>query len=127
MKRRLAIVTIFVFLTLRAPYFALAHANLIRSSIKNGQVFKPGHTPKTVRSYFAEDLDPKGSWMAVFEGQADHGLVTRKERSRINFADPKEMTLSLPKLGREKYYLLWYTRSAVDGDIAAGVVYFQVK
>jgi methionine-rich copper-binding protein CopC len=104
-----------------------AHANLVRCSIKNNQVFHVGHTPTSVQAYFAEDLDPKSSWIAVFEGQADHGLVTEKRHSAVNYKNPKEMTLSLPRLGKERYYLIWYTRSTDDGHDAAGIVYFQVK
>jgi methionine-rich copper-binding protein CopC len=104
-----------------------AHASLTRCSIKNNQVFHVGHAPKIVTAIFAEDLVPKKSWMAVFEGQADHGLVTEIQKSVVNFKDPKEMTLKLPKLGKEKYYLIWYTQSAADGHFAAGIVYFQVK
>lgn len=65
--------------------------------------------------------------MAVFEGAADHGLVNEKTHSVVNFRNPKEMTLTLPRLQPEKYYLIWYTRSAVDGHYAAGIVYFRVK
>jgi methionine-rich copper-binding protein CopC len=106
-----------------------AHASLTSCSIKNNQVFKVGHTPKMITAFFAEDLDPNRnrSWMAVFEGQADHGLVTEKQQSVVNYKNPKEMTLQLPKLGKEKYYLIWYTHSAADGHYAAGIVYFQVK
>src|SRR5947209_17048057 len=81
---------------------ALAHANLIRSTIKNNQVLKAGHTPKQVVGTFAEELDPKASssWMKVFEGEADHGLVTEKRHSTVNFKNPKQMTLPLPKLDK---------------------------
>jgi methionine-rich copper-binding protein CopC len=104
-----------------------AHANLVRCSIGNNQVFRVGHTPTSVQAYFAEDLNPKNSWIAVFEGEADHGLVTEKEHSMPNYKNPKELTLKLPKLGKEKYYLMWYTQSADDGHFAAGLVNFQVK
>lgn len=104
---------------------ASAHASLVSCSIKNGQTFKVGHAPSTVVGTFAENLD-KGSWMAIFEGQADHGLVTEKQHSVVNFKNPKQMILKLPKLGKEKYYLIWYTHSADDGHFAAGIVYFQV-
>jgi methionine-rich copper-binding protein CopC len=106
-----------------------AHANLVRCSIKNNQVFRAGHTPSQITAFFAEELDPKPArtWMAVFEGQADHGLVTEKQHSVVNFKNPNEMTLKLPKLGKEKYYLIWYTHSALDNHDAAGIVYFQVK
>ena len=106
---------------------ASAHANLLRSNIKNNQVFRVGHAPKMITAFFAEDLDPKQSWMAVFEGVADHGLVTEKQRSVVNFKNPHEMTLRLPKLDRDKYYLIWYTHSTDDNHYAAGIVYFSVK
>lgn len=107
---------------------AQAHANLLKSSIKNNQIFHVGHTPTVVTGTFAELLDPSRSWMAVFEGVGDHGLVTEKQKSRVNFNNPKQMILKLPRtLTREKYYLIWYTRSEADGHLAAGIVYFQVK
>ncbi len=104
-----------------------AHASLVSATIKPGQVFQAGHTPKMVRAFFAEPLDPAKSWIAVFENQADHGLVTDKQHSVVNFKNPKEMDLPLPKIEKGKYYLLWYTHSAADGHFAAGVRYFQVK
>ena len=106
---------------------ALAHANLLRSNIKNYQVFRLGHAPRMITAFFAEELDPKPSWMAVFEGEADHGLVNERQHSVVNFKNPKEMTLRLPKLDRGKFYLIWYTRSTEDNHYAAGVIYFSVK
>jgi methionine-rich copper-binding protein CopC len=109
---------------------ALAHAGLVHCSITNNQVFRYGHTPSKITAFFAEELNPAPSktWMAVFEGQADHGLVTENQHSTVPYRNPREMTLPLPrKLGREKYYLIWYTRSAIDDHTAAGIVYFRVK
>ncbi|MBV9281188.1 MAG: copper resistance protein CopC [Chloroflexi bacterium] len=103
-----------------------AHASLQTCSIKNNQVFHAVGAPHMVTATFAEPLDPKFSWMKVFEGQADHGLVTEKQNSVVSFKNPKVMTLKLPKLQPEKYYLIWYTHSAADGHFAAGIVYFQV-
>lgn len=103
-----------------------AHANLLHSNIKNNEVFSVGHTPKMVTAFFAEDLESP-SWMAIFEGVADHGLVTEKQHSHVNFKNPKEMILPLPSLAKDKYYLIWYTHSADDGHYAAGILYFQVK
>jgi methionine-rich copper-binding protein CopC len=102
-----------------------AHASLTSCSIKNNQVFTQATAPKTIKAFFAEPLDPSKSWINVFEGQADHGLVNDKAKSVV--AGPKEMTLKLPKLQKEKYYMIWYTHSAADGHFAAGIVYFTVK
>jgi methionine-rich copper-binding protein CopC len=103
-----------------------AHANLLHSNIKNNQILHVGQVPRQITGTFAEPLDPKQSWMAVFEGVADHGLVTEKQHSVVNYKNPKQMTLKLPKLDPDKYYLIWYTHSAADGHYAAGILYFQV-
>jgi len=125
--RTLAAASAALLLMVAGNGIASAHANLVRCSIKNNQIFQVGHTPSRITGYFAEELDPAKSWMAVFEGQADHGLVTEKQHSVVNYQNPKEMTLNLPRLGKEKYYLIWYTHSTTDGHYAAGIVYFQVK
>ena len=104
---------------------ASAHASLTTCSIKNYEVFTVKTAPKTIKAFFAEPLDPAKSWINVYEGQADHGLVNDKTHSQV--AGPKELTLKLPKLGKEKYYMIWYTHSAADGHFAAGIVYFTVK
>ncbi len=106
---------------------ALAHANLVKCNIKNYQVFHTAHAPHHIVGKFAEELDPAKSWMAVFEGVADHGLITDKTKSVVSFKNPKMMTLKLPKLLPDKYYMIWYTHSAQDGHYAAGIVYFSVK
>lgn len=103
-----------------------AHASLVRCSIKNGQVFKVGHTPSMVKAFFAEELTPSQSWITVYEGQADHGQV-EKQHWAVNYQNPKEIDLTLPKLIKEKYYLIWHNQSSVDQHFAAGIVYFQVK
>jgi methionine-rich copper-binding protein CopC len=106
---------------------ASAHANLVGCNIKNYQVFHVAHAPHHIVATFAEELDPAKSWMAVFEGVADHGLVTDKTKSVVSFSHPKVMTLKLPRLIPDKYYMIWYTHSAQDGHYAAGIVYFSVR
>lgn len=106
---------------------ASAHASLQKCNVKNNQLFRVGHTPAQIVGTFAEDLVPKESFMQVFEGINDHGLVTETQHSRVNFQNPKQMILPLPKhLPVDKYYLIWYTHSAVDKHFAAGIVYFSV-
>jgi methionine-rich copper-binding protein CopC len=104
----------------------MAHASLTHANIKNGAVFHVRTAPKTLQAFFAENLNPKQSWVNVFGGVADHGLVNEKTRSIVNFKNPKEMILQLPKPQPEKYYFVWYTHSEDDGHFAAGVVYFTV-
>jgi len=50
-----------------------------------------------------------------------------KQHWAVNYQNPKEIDLTLPKLIKEKYYLIWHTQSSVDQHFAAGIVYFQVK
>lgn len=131
MFRRLAAFCAAVMLVLCASSSAaLAHASLSSCSIRNGETLHARHLPASIKATFAEPLDArKGhSFMQVFEGQGDHGLVTEKQRSIVNFRNPKVMTLPLPKhMPKGTYYLLWYTRSAIDGHYAAGLVHFRVK
>ncbi|MGH2441746.1 MAG: copper resistance protein CopC [Chloroflexota bacterium] len=122
-----AFATALLLTTQIGPGHALAHANLLHSNIKNNEILRAGHTPKLITARFAEQLDPGKSWMAVFEGVADHGLVTERTRSKVLFQHPTRMILKLPKLRKERYYLIWYTKSAIDGHYAAGIVYFQVR
>src|SRR5947209_731930 len=120
----LAVVTLLAVL----PGVASAHANLTSCSIKNGQVFTLAHAPHSISARFAEELTPNGkSWMSVFEGDGDHGLVNERTVSVVNFKNPKQMTLKLPTLHAGPYYLVWYTTSAIDGHKAAGTVNFTVK
>lgn len=115
-----------LFFGLSSTPAALAHASLTRANIKNGAVYHVNTAPKVLQAFFAENLDPQKSWINVFEGVADHGLVNEKTKSVVNFKNPKEMTLQLPKLLPDKYYFVWYTHSEDDGHYAAGVVYFSV-
>src|SRR5947209_14784484 len=120
----LAVVTLLAVL----PGVASAHANLTSCSIKNGQVFTLAHAPHSISARFAEDLTPNGkSWMSVFEGDGDHGLVNEKTIAVVNYKNPKQMTLKVPALHKGPYYLIWFTVSADDGHKAAGIVYFKVK
>jgi methionine-rich copper-binding protein CopC len=125
-KRILVACSIALVLICATTRGALAHASLTHANIKNGAVFHVKTAPKTLQAFFAENLDPKQSWVNVFEGVADHGLVNEKAKSTVNFKNPKEMTLRLPKLQPDKYYFVWYTHSEDDGHYAAGVVYFTV-
>jgi methionine-rich copper-binding protein CopC len=127
LKRSILLVGAVLILVAMNTGIVSAHASLVSATIKSGQVFHVGQTPKLVKALFAEPLDPAKSWIAVFENQADHGLVTDKQHSVVNFKNPKEMDLALPKIDKGKYYLMWYTHSAADGHFAAGVRYFQVR
>jgi methionine-rich copper-binding protein CopC len=132
MSRRIIVAAVAATLLLTTAGFhnALAHASLVRCTIKGGEVFKAGHTPRTIQAFFAEDLVPNQSWINVYENQADHGVVVESkpptQLSHINFKNPKELILQLPKLDPGMYDLIWFTHSADDGHWAAGNVFFRV-
>jgi hypothetical protein len=77
---------------------ASAHASLVKANIKPGQVFPTGAYPRLLTAFFAENVNPKNSWIHVFEGDpsGDHGMVDLGNEV-YPFKNPKEITVSLPK------------------------------
>ena len=107
---------------------ASAHASLVRANIKPGQVFAHNGYPRTITAYFAENINPKGSWVHVFEGDpsGDHGMVDRGNE-QYPFKNPKEITVGLPKGLKGRYTLMWFTKSADDGHEAGNAFTFTIK
>ena len=128
MSKRVLVASIAALLLVASAglHTASAHANLVKCSIKGGQVFHAGHSPSTIQAFFAEDLVPSQSWISLYFNQEDHGLVNETTKSKVNFQNPKEITLRVPKLDPGLYDLIWYTHSADDGHWAAGNVFFRV-
>jgi methionine-rich copper-binding protein CopC len=114
-------------ITLLPGQQASAHANLVGCSLHAHYRYLANALPHSIRAQFAEELDPRGSWRAVFEAAGDHGKVQGQPRARIPYTDPKTMVLRLPHLRPGAYVLLWYTHSAIDGDVPAGVIPFTVR
>ena len=115
-------------LTLSVAGVASAHASLVRANIKPGQVFSHNGYPRTVTAFFAENVNPKGSWVHVFEGdpKGDHGMV-ESGNVQFPFKNPKEITLGLPRGLKGLYTVIWFTTSADDGHKAASAFNFTVK
>lgn len=107
---------------------ASAHASLTHANIRPGQVFARNAYPRTITAFFAENVNPKGSWVHVFEGApaGDHGLVDL-ENVAFPFKNPKEITVGLPKGLKGLYTLMWFTQSADDGHKAGNAFTFTVK
>src|SRR5947209_5621530 len=106
------------------PHVAQAHATLVKCTIKAGAVLTA--TPKTVACTFAEGVNPKGSFVGVFQATGDRGEVDR-QNSTVPFSNAHQITLGLPKLAKGSYNLIWYTISADDGHRAGGNFVFSVK
>jgi methionine-rich copper-binding protein CopC len=104
-----------------------AHASLVRANIAPGQVFTQKTYPRLVAAFFAENVNPKGSWVHVFEGdpKGDHGMVDLGNEA-YPFKNPKEITVGLPKGLKGLYTLIWFTKSADDGHIAGNSFTFTI-
>ncbi len=115
-------------LVLSAVGVASAHASLVRANIRPGQVFSSTNYPRTVTAYFAENVNPAGSWIHVFEGDpaGDHGMVDLGNE-KYPFKNPKEITVGLPKGLKGLYTFMWFTKSADDGHVAGNAFTFTVK
>jgi len=107
---------------------ASAHASLTHANIKPGQVFAHNAYPTTVAAFFAENANPKTSFVHVFEGDpgGDHGMVDTG-KNIFPFSNSREITDTLPKGLKGLYTLMWYTQSADDGHVAGNSFTFTVK
>ena len=115
-------------LTLSVAGVASAHASLVHANIKPGQVFAHNAYPRTLTAFFAENVNPRGSWVHVFEGdpKGDHGLVDL-DNIQFPFKNPKEITVGLPRGLKGLYKVIWFTTSADDGHKAGSTFNFTVK
>lgn len=129
LSRRLLAATVLTGLAV-VPFAGLAsaHASLVRANIKPGQTFAHNAYPRTVTAYFAENVNPKNSWVHVFEGDpsGDHGMVDLGNE-QFPFKNPKEITVGLPKGLKGVYTLMWFTKSVDDGHEAGNAFSFTVK
>ena len=115
-------------LVLSVASVASAHASLVRANIYPGQVFAHNAYPRTLTAFFAENVNPKGSWVHVFEGdpKGDHGMV-EPGSVQFPFKNPKEITVGLPRGLKGLYKVIWFTTSADDGHKAGSTFNFTVK
>ena len=115
-------------LTLSLAGVASAHASLVRANIKPGQIFARTTYPRVLTAFFAENVNPKGSWVHVFEGdpKGDHAMVDLGN-VQFPFRNPKEITVGLPKGLKGLYTVIWFTTSADDGHKAGSAFNFSIK
>jgi len=107
------------------PQVAQAHAFLIKCAglTRNAKV---AAVPKTLTCTFAEGVNPKGSFIRIVEATGD-GAEDDRGNSAVSFSNAHQMTVSVPKLAKGSYYLMWFTVSADDGHMAGGVLPFTIK
>ena len=115
-------------LSLTSVGLASAHASLVAANIKPGQVFAHNAYPRTLTAFFAENINPRGSWVHVFEGdpKGDHAMVDLGN-VQFPFRNPKEITVGLPKGLKGLYTVIWFTTSVDDGHKAGSAFNFSVK
>jgi methionine-rich copper-binding protein CopC len=106
------------------PSVVQAHATLVKCSITVGATYRSA--PRTVTCTFAEGVNPKGSFIGVFQATGDKGEVDKQDSS-VPFTNAKQLAVGLPSLARGSYNLIWFTISANDGHRAGGYFTFAVK
>ena len=118
------VVVILTVLGIAAPRMASAHATLASCNLAPHAVV--AMAPRTLSCTFAEGVSPRGSLIHVFEAGGDHAQVDLGN-PEVSFANAKQITVGLPKLGSGSYTVLWYTISADDGHRAGGWFAFSVR
>ena len=109
-------------LTLLLPCAAFAHASLLRSDPIKDAILRS--SPRGVRMWFTEDLNPVISMAAVLNAASqriDH------QDARVSSTDSREMDLTLPPdLPPGPYLVLWRTGSFSDGHTLRGSFLFTI-
>ncbi len=112
---------------------ASAHAAYDHSTPAAGAVVATAPTEVTV--VFKENIDPKGSSLAVYHMTDAKNTTNFDQESRqvspdngtqYPLSDPKSMTIAMQGDGNGIYAVVWKTVSADDGDPDAGVFFFGV-
>lgn len=109
-------------LALLAPGIASAHASYVSSDPAANAVLKTA--PTTVTIHFAENVNPTGSEVVVYDAQ--HKQVSTAP-AQVDRADLKTMTVPMQGDGSEVYLVEWQTVSADDGDPDIGAFTFDVN
>jgi methionine-rich copper-binding protein CopC len=106
------------------PGAALAHASLVRCNFVPGAMLRL--LPRTVRCTFAEGVNPRGSFVGLFQATGDHGEMDKGDSS-VSFTNAKQIELPAPSMPKGSYNLIWFTISADDGHRAGGLVPFSIR
>jgi methionine-rich copper-binding protein CopC len=105
---------------------ASAHAFLVSANIQPGQVFTANDYPRTLTGFFVQNVDPKASYIHVFQDIAPHSLVDSLQNG-FPASNTKEITTTLPAGLSGVYTVVWYTHSAQDGAYAGSTFTFTVN
>ena len=100
---------------------ALAHAVLLRSEPAANAVLRV--PPSHVSLWFDDELVPATSHVTI-EDQV--GRVVDKQDSKVSRTNPREMTVSVPRLAAGTYTVLWVAQSTDDGHVTEGSFVFHI-
>ncbi|MBZ5795319.1 copper homeostasis periplasmic binding protein CopC [Burkholderia contaminans] len=104
-----------------APAAASAHGKLESATPATGSTVDTA--PDTLRLTFNEDLEPAFSSVKVSD--ANGNAVTR-DKAKVDAANPRVMTLAMPKLVPGAYTVQWAAMTA-DAHRTKGTYTFRVK
>lgn len=103
------------------PITASAHGKLESAAPATGGTIDTA--PDTVRLTFNEDLEPAFSSVKVSDA---NGNAVTQEKAKVDAANPRVMTLALPKLAPGAYTVQWAAMTA-DAHRTKGTYTFRVK
>jgi copper transport protein len=81
------------------------------------------HAPGVVTVHFAEDVNPVGSDLLVYDTK---GKIVSTAAGKVEASDAKTMTVPMTGDDSESYMVVWHTVSLDDGDPAVGAFIFNV-
>ncbi|AOJ41036.1 copper resistance protein CopC [Burkholderia lata] len=104
-----------------APVAASAHGKLESAAPATGSTVDTA--PDTLRLAFNEDLEPAFSSVKVSDA---NGNAVTQDKAKVDAANPRVMTLAMPKLAPGAYTVQWAAMTA-DAHRTKGTYTFRVK
>jgi methionine-rich copper-binding protein CopC len=104
-----------------APAAAFAHGRLEAAVPAAGSTLET--TPDSLRLTFNEDLESTFSMVKVSDST---GQAVTKEKAKVDAANPRVLTIALPKLASGAYSVQWAVMTH-DAHKTKGTYAFQVK
>lgn len=104
-----------------APVYGFAHGKLESAVPAAGS--SVNSAPQTLRLTFNEDLEGAFSTVKVADST---GVIVSQEKGRVDPANPRVLTLAVPKVTPGAYEVRWAVMT-LDGHKANGTYAFQVK
>ncbi len=98
-----------------------AHAVFVKSDPVARSILRT--SPKTVRVWFNDELDPKRSSLSIWDGK---GRRVGQGGVDLDDLDRKSMYARIKRIGPGKYIVKWRAVSVDDGYVAQGAFQFTL-